>query len=238
MQQGFLKTLKTLLPDGVRPLILTDAGFRGPWFKAVQALGWDWIGRVRNRTYVRGEREMEWVSCKTLYAKASPIPKALEVFEQVRSAPLMCALYLVRKKKQGRVKKTLMGDRARSKHKSMSYLLLAFLYLGINRAETAERYIADAVGICTDFYLSVDILRSNIALARRDFDTACSNFKHVVEVDPYRCDIWYALSVAYEQAGELKQAITCCKRGLSYVHSNVALEQRLVILSSSNGRKR
>lgn len=116
VQKGFLKTLKTLLPDGVRPLILTDAGFRGPWFKAVQALGWDWIGRVRNRTYVRGEREMEWVSCKTLYAKASTIPKALGVFEQVRSAPLMCALYLVRKKKQRRVKKTLMGDRARSKH--------------------------------------------------------------------------------------------------------------------------
>ena len=44
----FLMELSTLLPAHCIPIIVTDAGFRGPWFKAVEALGWHWIGRVRN----------------------------------------------------------------------------------------------------------------------------------------------------------------------------------------------
>ena len=27
--------------------MVTDAGFRGPCFRDVEALGWDWIGRIR-----------------------------------------------------------------------------------------------------------------------------------------------------------------------------------------------
>jgi Transposase DDE domain len=45
----FLDTLKAILPDGCNPIMVTDAGFRGPWFKAVEAQGWDWVGRIRNR---------------------------------------------------------------------------------------------------------------------------------------------------------------------------------------------
>jgi hypothetical protein len=32
--------------------VITDAGFRAPWFRAVEAMGWHWIGRVRHRTVV------------------------------------------------------------------------------------------------------------------------------------------------------------------------------------------
>ena len=38
-----------MLPEGCEPIIVTDAGFRGPWFKAVEAQGWDWVGRIRNK---------------------------------------------------------------------------------------------------------------------------------------------------------------------------------------------
>lgn len=31
-------------------LLVTDAGFRGPRFRAVEAMGWHWLGRLRNRT--------------------------------------------------------------------------------------------------------------------------------------------------------------------------------------------
>jgi hypothetical protein len=44
----FLERLAAVVPEGCRPIIISDAGFRGPWFRAVEALGWDWIGRVRN----------------------------------------------------------------------------------------------------------------------------------------------------------------------------------------------
>ena len=44
----FLRTLKSVLPEHCQPIVVTDAGFRGPWFKAVRALGWHFVGRVRN----------------------------------------------------------------------------------------------------------------------------------------------------------------------------------------------
>ena len=44
----FLQRLHAMLPQGCRPIIVTDAGFRGPWFRDVEALGWDWVGRIRN----------------------------------------------------------------------------------------------------------------------------------------------------------------------------------------------
>lgn len=45
----FLKSLQTLLPEGCHPIVNTDAGFCNPWLKAVRALGWDYVDRVRNR---------------------------------------------------------------------------------------------------------------------------------------------------------------------------------------------
>lgn len=43
----FLEQLKELLPEGCVPIIITDAGFKNPWFKKVATLGWDYVGRVR-----------------------------------------------------------------------------------------------------------------------------------------------------------------------------------------------
>jgi len=47
VHKHFLKNLHSILPEGCCPCILTDAGFKNPWFKAVSALGWDYVGRVR-----------------------------------------------------------------------------------------------------------------------------------------------------------------------------------------------
>jgi len=46
-EKRFLERLKTLVPAGMRPILITDAGFRNPWFRAVEAIGWYWVGRVR-----------------------------------------------------------------------------------------------------------------------------------------------------------------------------------------------
>src|ERR1043165_5868615 len=45
----FLKELAAILPPNTKPIVVTDAGFRGPWFRDVEALGWDWLGRIRNK---------------------------------------------------------------------------------------------------------------------------------------------------------------------------------------------
>ncbi|WP_039955822.1 IS4 family transposase, partial [Xanthomonas graminis] len=51
-EKHFLKRLATLVPKHARPLLVTDAGFRCPWFREVTALGWDWVGRLRGTTRV------------------------------------------------------------------------------------------------------------------------------------------------------------------------------------------
>lgn len=114
---AFLKRLHALLPQRVRPIVLTDAGFKNPWFEAVQALGWHWIGRVRHRTQFRWLNtgaEGEWIKCKTLYALALPKARSLGEALLARAHPLQCRLMLVRSKRRGRVQLTRLGKRARS----------------------------------------------------------------------------------------------------------------------------
>jgi len=114
VQQAFLQKLRALLPEAVRPILITDAGFRAPWFKAVNRLGWHWIGRVRNRTYLRPEGAAAWIGCKTLYAAAHSRPQRLGTYEVVRSHPLTCHLYLIKRPQKHRIRKSVFGHRVRS----------------------------------------------------------------------------------------------------------------------------
>lgn len=114
---GFVRRLHGLLPNTVRPIVLTDAGFKNPWFEAVQALGWHWIGRVRHRTYFRpagAGAQAVWIQCRTLYAHATRKPCSLGEVLLARDNPLGCHLVLVRRRKLGRVKLTRRGERAQS----------------------------------------------------------------------------------------------------------------------------
>jgi len=51
--QQFIARLKVMFADDVKPIIVTDAEFRCPWFKQVRDIGWDFVGRVRNRAQYR-----------------------------------------------------------------------------------------------------------------------------------------------------------------------------------------
>jgi Transposase DDE domain len=67
----FLLALKTMLPEGCKPIIITDAGFRGPWFKAVEDHGWDWVGRIRNKIKYYREETGRWRYTDALYKEAT-----------------------------------------------------------------------------------------------------------------------------------------------------------------------
>ena len=56
VQIDFLKTLKSLMPEGVVPTIVTDAGFMNPWFQAVEELGWSFVGRLNPRVLIQPRR--------------------------------------------------------------------------------------------------------------------------------------------------------------------------------------
>ena len=143
----FLAHLRDVLPMTCAPILITDAGFRGPWFRAVERAGWDWIGRVRNQiTYrdVRSDDVGAWASTKTLYAGALPTPRHLGRVLLSRRQSYACELYLVRRycRGPGRPRKAhgqhATARRCRQLHKD-PWLLATSLP---HRAGAAQRVVA------------------------------------------------------------------------------------------------
>ena len=116
VHKAFLSRLATILPPDCMPILITDAGFRGPWFKLVNRMGWHWIGRIRNRDMIRPMGDGAWTGCKSLYVKATSSAQSLGQFEYVRSNPILCRLVLVKRHRQGRHRLGRLGKVARSRH--------------------------------------------------------------------------------------------------------------------------
>lgn len=77
----FLLKVKAMLNNDVTPIIITDAGFHTPWFKAVLSLGWDYIGRIRGNKHYRLIKEEEWATISSLHRKATDTPVFLGEIE-------------------------------------------------------------------------------------------------------------------------------------------------------------
>lgn len=93
-EKQFLQRLATLIPEGMQPILVTDAGFRAPWFRAVEAMGWYWLGRLRHRTLVKpvdaADTPDTWVPCRALYELAVAATRDLGVMDTVRAKPWRC----------------------------------------------------------------------------------------------------------------------------------------------------
>ena len=92
----FLHRLQSILPEGCRPIVVTDAGFRGPWFRDVEALGWDWVGRIRNRIKYLNPDTGRWCFIDSLYREAIPRVRHIGLRCLSRRHRYWCRLYLVR----------------------------------------------------------------------------------------------------------------------------------------------
>jgi len=117
-EKRFLQRLRCLVPAGVKPILITDAGFRAPWFRSVAAMGWDWIGRLRHNTLVKPasvDEKDAWVPSRALYELASTSPRDMGLMDTVRNAPWACRVVLCRKSAKGRKRLTRVGKIARSK---------------------------------------------------------------------------------------------------------------------------
>jgi hypothetical protein len=117
-EKQFLQRLRRLVPEGVKPILVTDAGFRAPWFRAVAQMGWDWVGRLRHRTLVKPvgiDDEDAWVPSRALYELATPTPRDMGLMDTVRNAPWVCRVVLYRKVTKGRKYRTRAGKIAQSK---------------------------------------------------------------------------------------------------------------------------
>jgi hypothetical protein len=95
-----LAKFKTIIDDDVKPIIVTDAGYKTTWFRDVIALGWDFAGRVRKPMRYVNQKE-DWEHTSELYKRATsqPIGLTSQIF---RSQPSTCTLVLFKGKSKGR----------------------------------------------------------------------------------------------------------------------------------------
>lgn len=112
IHENFLHRLKSLLPKGCKPCIITDAGFKNPWFRSVTSLGWDYIGRLRG--LVKYGNHGVFTPVSELHVKASSQAKALGSFAIAKTNPMQTHMYLYKGKPKGRHKCTKTKKRSSS----------------------------------------------------------------------------------------------------------------------------
>jgi len=110
--RDFLRELHDILPVNCQPIIITDAGFRGPWFRQVESYGWHWIGRIRNKIKYFREDTGRWCFVKALHAQATARMRYLGEVALSRREGYRFRLYLMRANKP----RVRLPSRRRPKH--------------------------------------------------------------------------------------------------------------------------
>jgi hypothetical protein len=84
---AFLKRVRAVLPRDCRPIILADAGFRSPFMKLVERMGWDYVIRLRGPAKLRHKYGRGWTALFELFERAGTRPKDfghVEIGQRVR----------------------------------------------------------------------------------------------------------------------------------------------------------
>lgn len=114
--KAFLEVLHALLPKGCQPIIVTDAGYRSPWFRKVLALEWHIVGRIRKPHFYSLDNGEHWQCISQLYQQATSRPKRFDDAHIARRQPFSCTLVLVKHKSKGRHATNPDGSPKRSGH--------------------------------------------------------------------------------------------------------------------------
>lgn len=113
-EQAFIRRLAQLLPSECKPIVVTDAGYRAPWFRAVTELGWDYVGRLRSGCHMQPAPTEAWIPVRSLFAKASTRWKRFANVRIVKARPWVCDLVLYKQPRRGRVNRGIHGQRRRN----------------------------------------------------------------------------------------------------------------------------
>ena len=112
VEREFLERLGEVIPPDSQPIIITDAGFRGPWFRSVEEMGWDWIGRVRNMLKCQAVAGGKWKDVRKWYRQATGKPKYLGRYRLSKQHPYECWLHLYKAKAKRATAKRRPGKSA------------------------------------------------------------------------------------------------------------------------------
>ncbi|EAA8371980.1 IS4 family transposase, partial [Salmonella enterica] len=106
VQQAFLNTLAEAVNPEARVIIVTDAGFQNAWFRHIESLGWDFIGRIRGNIQMRLEAKGEyWFRRQELQASSKPEYLGLGTLARSEYARCDGHFYLHKKEPKGRKNK-------------------------------------------------------------------------------------------------------------------------------------
>ncbi len=111
---AFLARLRRLLPVDSRPIVVTDAGFRMPWFRSAEALGLACIGRVRGLTQVRPVGEQDWVPVQAFVEMEDGRLLDLGLCEISKTHPQRARLVVCKRPPRGRKDHGVHGRPRRS----------------------------------------------------------------------------------------------------------------------------
>jgi hypothetical protein len=75
-EREFLDDMVRVIPESSKPILATDAGFLFPWFDAVRACGWDYIGRLRGKSLYL-HLEQRWMRLPEVHTLARRKPRDL-----------------------------------------------------------------------------------------------------------------------------------------------------------------
>lgn len=106
-EKELLQWLKASIAPTVRVILISDAGFRRPWFSAISALEWSWIGRIRANNKLRLAQDPNWYTPAQCFKRASHKPRRWEDCELTRAFALACDIVIHRRPRQKRSRREL-----------------------------------------------------------------------------------------------------------------------------------
>lgn len=103
VQSLLLDELHKMIGDDKTVWIVTDGGFKTPWFTKVRSLGWDYVGRVRGRIHCQ-LGEADWQDIKGLHRHVRVQPRYRGAGLLGKTSETQCAthFYTVKQRLQGR----------------------------------------------------------------------------------------------------------------------------------------
>jgi hypothetical protein len=100
IEKRFLRSLAAILPQECRPIVVSDAGFKGPFFNAILELQWDFLGRVRGTGKAFSIVDGQEFTKQQFYARACITPTDLGTFKLFVNQKIPCRLVITRKRRK------------------------------------------------------------------------------------------------------------------------------------------
>jgi len=145
VHDNFLDKLENILPEGCQPIILSDAIFKTPWFKSIEAKGWYWVARVRGNVQLSLDGTT-FKGCSCIMKLATTKPRKLGTVLYSKRTQFACQGVLYHGTEKGKHRKKKCGGVSQdgkslyySKKAKQPWLLVSYLPESLNTAKKIVR---------------------------------------------------------------------------------------------------